>query len=216
MQTKLIEVRVRHAEELRRWWLGGFPDGGIFLPEVTDLPAGTRVLVEVLMDEPILSSMLLAGTIAWRQPRNDDSFELVDAVLPPGVGVRFEPSMRDQVLFLQREMRGEASESRRGLRFPAHLASEVVSLTGAFDAEVVDVGPRGLRLLANDAIDLEPSSAVGVSVAQDGEVVTLLAHVAWVDPQRSQLGLCLALETTYARMQWASVLMSASEAAAFS
>jgi len=214
METKLVEVRVRRADELRRWWLGGYPDRGVFLPDVTNLEPGTRVLVEVFTDEPVPSAMLLAGSVAWRQRAPDDPDSL-EAVLPPGVGVRFEPSMHEQALFLEREMSGEAYESRRGLRFPADLIGEVIALHDVFGAEVIDVGPRGLRMRATHPVELEQGAAVAVSVAHEGRVVTLFAHVAWIDDDRRELGLCLTLETSFARMAWARVLMQTSDAAAF-
>ena len=214
MDKKLVEVRLRRAEELRRWWLGGYPDRGVFLPDVTSLEPGTRVLVEVFTDEPIPSAMLLAGEVAWRQPPSAGS-DALDAGLPPGVGVRFEPSMHDQALFFEREMLGEAFESRRGLRFPADMVGEVIALDGIFGAEVTDVGPRGLRMRANRPLDLEPGTAVVTSVAHEGRVITLFAHVAWVDRVHRDLGLCLALETSWAREEWRRVLMQTSENVAY-
>jgi Tfp pilus assembly protein PilZ len=213
MVAKLVELRVRRMDDLRRWWLSGYPDGGVFLPEVTHLPVGTQVLVEVLTTESIQGSLMLLGTVVWLQPRC--RHEGAERALPTGTGVRFAFSMHEQVRFLQRMWQGEANESRRGVRIPAQFSGEVIAATGVFDAEVRDVSPRGLRMRAKSVGEMEVDAPIAVMIRREEEVASLFANVAWVDPKKGEFGVCLALGTPRAREQWSRVLTQQGNAEVF-
>jgi len=215
METSTIEIRLRSAEDVRAWWLDGFADGGVFVPGVFTMPAGSPILVRLLTELPAGACTVLTGTVIWRRlPTRGDGPEL----LRPGIGVAFDPTMRNRVLFLDRLGRGTASDSRGGARYPTRLASEVAvrEAERAQPAEVLDVGPRGARVITPRASFVEAGSTVRLWVApeQSGEstFAPLTGRVAWLDRSDAEtFGVRLDLATKEERLHWAKVVTRARE-----
>jgi hypothetical protein len=216
METSTIEIRLRRAEDIRAWWLDGFADGGVFVPGLFALSAGTPVLVRLLTELPVVGSTVLSGMVIWRRlpTRNETA-----ATLRPGIGIAFEPSMRSRVIFLDRLGRGAASDSRGGVRYPTLIASEIAVRESerAQPAEVLDVGPRGARILMPRTSFVEAGSAVRVWIApaQSGEssFAPLSGRVAWLDRSKAEtFGVRLDLANKDDRLHWAKVVTRAREA----
>lgn len=215
-----IELRVRHAEDLRAWWLDGVADGGLFIPHVVTVAAGTPIVVRILTERPHPGSTVLRGTVIWRRlsagavgsvdPKMSGAFPL-----RPGLGIQFDPSMRSRLLFLDRLERGAAADGRSGLRYPASLVGEL-GVRGderALEVSVEDVGPRGARIRAPNP-SLFAGAAGGGTVrlwlasgtSGTSSFASLAGRVAWVDKALGQTaGVRLELGTKEDRLHWARV-----------
>ena len=215
MGSNAIEIRVRHAEDLRGWWLDGFQDGGIFIPGAVSLPAGTPVSVRIVTELPVAGSTVLSGTIIWRRLPQRGGAAAPNGVTPlrAGAGIAFDASMRSRLLFLDRLERGAAHEGRSAIRYPASLGGELVVLDGdrALPVRVEDVGVRGARVHLTEGSFLAPSVPVRLWLAAGesgaSSFAPLAGHVAWLNRGESErLGVKLELGNKEDRLHWARVV----------
>jgi hypothetical protein len=211
-----IELRVQHPEDLRNYFLDGLLNGGLFVPGIFALPAGSPVVVHVFHELPTPGSTILTGIIVWRRmmagAQGAASSTSGTFPLRPGVGVEFDPAMRTRLLFLDRLERGTTRDGRTGVRYPAQLRGEL-SLRGderALEVAVDDVGPRGVRVLLPATSVLSSAAAVRLWLTSPesgaSSFAALAGHVAWVDKAHGdRAGLHLELGSREDRLHWARV-----------
>ena len=222
-EVSAIELRVRTAEDLRTWWLDGFPDGGLFVPGPSGLPAGSQVDVRIFTELPTTGSTVLSGIVAWRRlsagsilsanpPESIGQGSRGSHELRPGIGIAFDASMRNRLLFLDRLGRGTAHDGRAGVRYPARLVGELAVRGGerALSIEVDDVGPRGARVLLSGDGFIGAGTPVRLWLAADSSgassFAALAGNVAWVGRgAEGPLGVRLELENKEDRLHWARV-----------
>lgn len=223
MSTQTIELKLGGPEELRDLWLDNLSDGGLFVPGVFPVSAGTNVLVRVVVDKVTsdghAATTVLGGTVVWRRlpPRDAQAH----AALRPGIGVAFHPEARPRALFLERLSRGVTTEGRGAVRYPARLPGEVRILAEEkpLSTHLVDVGVRGARVEVLQPAYCEPGQRVEITVAlpRSGEInlSPLVGHVAWRSVSRdgkTSLGVRLDLESKEERLHWAKIVTRAREA----
>ena len=228
METSTIELHLRDPEGLRDLWLDDVPDGGVFVPGVFPVSAGTDVLVRVCVDNVAgaTATTLLTATVMWRRlpPRVGSH---APASLRPGVGVAFHPDMRARAVFLERLSHGATAEGRSAVRYPARLPGELRTTSGAaFGVEdrplsttVLDVGVRGARIEVKNPAFWEPGQRVELAVVlpRSGEVnlSPLVGHITWRSVSRegrTSLGVRLDLESKEERLHWAKIVTRVREA----
>lgn len=213
-----IELRVKTAEDLRAWWLDGFPDGGLFVPGPVNLAAGSKIVIRIVIEGMSTTGTVLTGTVAWRRltagsvhaanrPESPGSH-----ALRAGIGVAFDASMRGRLLFLDRLGRGAAVNARGGYRYPASLVGELAVRGGerAISIRVDDVGPHGARVRLSEEGCVGPTTPVRLWLAADtsgaSSFAALAGNVAWVGHDaEGPLGIRLELGNKEDRLHWARV-----------
>ncbi len=228
MEARTIELHLQDPEGLRDLWLDDVPEGGVFVPGVFPLSAGTDVLVRVIVDNVAGSTAttLLTATVIWRRLPPRDPARTATS-LRAGVGVAFHTEMRARAAFLERLSHGATAEGRSAVRYPARLPGELRTRAAVeFGAQerplsivVVDVGVRGARLEVESAAFLEPKQRIELAVVlpRSGEVnlAPLVGHIAWRSVSRegqTSFGARLDLETREERLHWAKIVTRVREA----
>lgn len=218
----VLELRVRDPGELRAWWLDGYAAGALFVPGGADLPAGTEVLVRVVIERAegrdLQGSTNVVGTVVFRRLAAGSVAPPGTAHLPlrPGVGVAFDPSMRARVVHLERLARGAANEARASSRYAVEVPGHVALREGEHPHRALldEIGTRGARVSVPSGAIATASTRVVVAIhdRELGVSTALAGRVAWTDRSASNVfGITLELATREDRAAWARVVTRARE-----